>query len=87
MVSYVYVDGAGNTGSVDRVVNVMDPDTTPPVVTLNGVTPINTEYGSAYTDAGADWSDNFDGTGNTLVGSYGNTGTFASSGTVDVNTL
>ena len=24
VVSYMYVDGAGNTGSVDRVVNVVD---------------------------------------------------------------
>jgi large repetitive protein len=87
LIGYLYVDGAGNTGSIDCVVNVMDPDTTPPVVTLSGVSPVDTEYGSPYTDAGASWTDNFDGSWNTPVGSYGNTGSFAVSGTVDTSTL
>ena len=86
-ISYVYVDGAGNTWSVDRVVNVMDPDITPPSVTLSGSTPVDVEFGSIYTDLWAEWSDNFDGTGNTLVGTYGNSGSFAMSGSVDTNTL
>ena len=51
LISYLFIDGAGNTGSVDRVVNVMDPDTTPPSVTLYGSSPIDTEFGSPYTDA------------------------------------
>ena len=45
LVSYVYVDGAGNTGTVDRVVNVVEPDVTAPVVTITGVSPMDVEYG------------------------------------------
>jgi len=37
------------------------PDTTPPVITLLGSTPVDVELGSTYTDAGATASDNIDG--------------------------
>jgi len=37
------------------------PDTTLPVITLTGTTPIDVEYNSTYTDAGATASDNVDG--------------------------
>ena len=36
IIEYVYVDAAGNTGSITRTVNVIVPDFIPPVVTLNG---------------------------------------------------
>lgn len=41
--------------------------------------------GSTYTDSGATWSDAVDGTGNILVGIYGNTGSFQSTGSVNTN--
>jgi hypothetical protein len=44
---------------VTRTVHVVD--TTPPVITLSGSTPIDVEYLSTYTDAGATASDNYDG--------------------------
>lgn len=37
------------------------PDTTPPVVTLSGASIISIPQGSVYTDAGASWTDNRDG--------------------------
>ncbi len=37
------------------------PDITPPVITRLGSSPINHEYGSSYTDAGATATDNVDG--------------------------
>lgn len=36
-------------------------DTTPPVITLNGTTPVSVEFGSTYTDDGATASDDVDG--------------------------
>jgi hypothetical protein len=48
-------------------VNVIIPDAVPPVVTLSGSSSITVAYGSSYIDAGATWSDNIDGTGNTLM--------------------
>ncbi len=63
-ISYVHADTAGNTGSIDRIVNVVDtPDTTPPVVTLSGAATVNVEYGSSLVDDGATWTDNVDGSG------------------------
>ena len=60
VVSYVYVDGAGNTGSVDRVVNVVQPDVTAPVVTITGVS-LDVEYAGSFVDPGTTWTDNVDG--------------------------
>ena len=74
LIGYVYVDGAGNTGSVDRVVNVVD--TTAPILSLSGVNPVNIFSGGIFMDEGATWSDAVDGTG--VVASY-------NSGTLDVN--
>ena len=78
MVSYVYVDGAGNTGSVDRVVNVVEPDVTAPVVTITGVSPVDVEYAGSFVDPGATWTDNVDGAGS--IGAY-------NSGSINVNAL
>ncbi len=74
IVSYVYVDLAGNTGSANRTVNVVD--TTSPVVTLSGSSPVTIFSGSAFTDDGATWNDTVDGTG--VVATY-------NSGILDVN--
>lgn len=40
MLTYSFVDRAGNTGSTLRTVNI-GPDTTPPVITLSGDNPVN----------------------------------------------
>ena len=60
-VTYNVSDAAGNAAAeVSRTVNVTA-DTTPPVITLLGSTPVNIELGSTYTDAGATAADNIDG--------------------------
>ena len=60
MVTYDVSDAAGNSAiQVTRTVNVVD--TTLPVITLVGATPVNVEVGSTYTDAGATAWDNYDG--------------------------
>ncbi len=41
-------------------------DTTPPVVTLSG-SDTSVEYGTDYTELGASWTDNVDGSGDTFV--------------------
>jgi hypothetical protein len=58
-------------------------DTTPPVVTLSWSSPINIELNGTFSDPGASWTDNVDGSGNTFTGTYGSTGSFAVSGSVD----
>src|SRR5207249_5134262 len=57
-VTYNVSDNAGNAATqVTRTVNVSDTappaDTTPPVITLRGSSPVSVEIGSTYTDAGA----------------------------------
>ena len=59
------------------------PDTTAPIVTLSGSATLTVAQGSSYTDAGARWTDNFDGSGSTLTGAYSATGSFALSGSVN----
>ena len=73
-VSYVQVDAAGNTGSVDRVVNVVD--TTAPVVTLLGSGSVNVVQSGSYVEAGASWTDNVDGSGSIVVASTGSVDVF-----------
>jgi fluoride ion exporter CrcB/FEX len=88
ILSYIYADAAGNTGSVDRVVNVVEPDSVPPVVTFfTNIAVVNTEIWWGYSDDGAFWNDNIDGFWSTLMGLYGSTWSFTLSGTVDTNTL
>ena len=45
-------------------------------MTLSG-SDTSVEYGTDYTELGASWTDNIDGTGDTFVGIYGQTGSFA----------
>ncbi len=86
-VTYNVADSAGNDAAeVTRTVNVVD--TTPPVITLNGASPVTLEIHTAYTDAGATAWDNVDGniTGSILTAGNVNTnvlGTYAV--TYDVN--
>jgi len=59
-VTYNATDNAGNNATaITRTVNVVD--TTPPVITLLGNTPVTLEFGDTYSDAGATASDNLDG--------------------------
>ena len=73
IVTYDVTDSSGNPApQVTRTVNVISSgvDTTPPVITLLGVTPINIVLGSTYVDAGATAWDNVDGdiTSSIIVG-------------------
>lgn len=51
-------------------------DTTKPVITLSGSSVVSVYKNTSYTDAGATWTDNYDGSGN-----------LTASGVVDTNTL
>jgi hypothetical protein len=76
-VTYDVVDANGNAATqVVRTVDVVD--TTAPVITLVGVSPLFIEGGLSYVDAGATASDNF----------YGDlTGSIVAVSTVDTNVL
>ncbi len=54
--------------NIQMKVSYTVPDTEKPVITLTGSTPMNTKQGQAYTDQGAVWTDNIDGTGAAIVG-------------------
>ncbi|MFV9549561.1 immunoglobulin-like domain-containing protein [Algibacter sp. PT7-4] len=61
VVTYNVSDAAGNAApQVERTVNVI-PDTTAPVITLVGSSPININVGGVYTEEGATATDNIDG--------------------------
>ncbi|MDD4924772.1 MAG: DUF5011 domain-containing protein, partial [Dehalococcoidales bacterium] len=70
-VTYNVSDAAGNPAvQVARTVNVVAaPDTTPPVITLSGLNPMNINQGTAYSEPGYTATDNVDGniTGNVLL--------------------
>ena len=63
-VVYKVIDGAGNTASVMRTVNIIATpvDTVAPVITITGGTPITVSLGSVYSDQGATAMDAVDGT-------------------------
>lgn len=81
-ITYTATDSAGNIATLVRVVNVVDPtvpDTTAPVITMNGNVTESVVINSSYTDAGATALDAVDGTrtidvsgavDTTLLGSY-----------------
>lgn|GEM_PF-2207982 len=60
-------DTAGNIATPVNF-NVVVQDTTAPVINLNGTTPMDIEYGSVYTESGATWTDDVDGSGAAVVG-------------------
>ncbi len=70
---YRKIDNAGNTGSISRTVTIID--TTPPVLTLSGVTPMTIAHGSVFTDPGVTWSDIVDNTGNVSTAYSGSVNT------------
>ena len=67
-ITYKKVDMSGNRATLTRTITVVD--LTPPLVTLMGSGILTIAQGSTYTDSGASWTDNVDGTGNTLTGMY-----------------
>ncbi|MDT0557893.1 DUF5011 domain-containing protein [Ichthyenterobacterium sp. W332] len=70
VVTYNVSDAAGNAATeVTRTVNVI-PDTTAPVITLNGSATVNINVGGTYTEQGATATDNIDGdlTGSIVIG-------------------
>lgn len=82
--TYSKTNAAGKVGSTTRTVLVVAkapvPDTTAPVVTLNGASSVSLTVGGSYTEQGASWSDAVDGSGavsditgtvnTSVVGSY-----------------
>ncbi|MFA5764246.1 MAG: DUF5011 domain-containing protein, partial [archaeon] len=60
-VIYTVTDSSGNSAGAARTVNVVPPDTTAPVITMNGSNPVTLVSGMTYIDAGATAMDNFDG--------------------------
>lgn len=58
-ITYSATDGAGNTATATRTVTVRD--TTPPLLTLNGVDEVVVECHASYSDAGATATDSCNG--------------------------
>lgn len=74
----VQTDGTiGITATMTIQVGAGSPDTTKPVITLTGASVVTLSQGAAYTELGATWTDNVDGSGAAVVGGA----------TVNVNTL
>ncbi len=74
--TYRYTDMAGNaSNSINRTVTIVD--STPPVVTLVGSGTLTIERASTYTDSGATWTDNAEGSGSLILAN--------ASGSVNVN--
>ncbi len=59
------------------------PDVTLPVVTLIGSASMIITQSGVYTELGASWTDDRDGSGYTLSGIYNDPGSFQSSGSVN----
>lgn len=61
ILTYSYTDIAGNYGSADRIIHIVD--TIAPILTLIGTGVTDQELDLPLTDSGATWTDNYDGTG------------------------
>ncbi len=71
--TFDFSDLAGNTGST--LATVANIDTTPPVVTLSGSATLTLVQGALYTEDGASWTDNVDGSGDILSPNSGSVNT------------
>jgi len=72
--TYRYTDAAGNAADpITRTVTVVPLDTQNPVITLTGDAVLTVEAGAAFTDPGATFSDNLDGTGAAIASGSVNT--------------
>jgi hypothetical protein len=74
---YVYYNATDNAGNqaVEQTRTIRVVDTTGPVVILSGANPQIIQVHGSFVDLGADWSDNYDGSGHIT----------ATSGSVNVN--
>jgi hypothetical protein len=70
IITYNVVDNSGNTASEIIRTVIVAPDTTLPIITLNGASTINLTIGASYVELGASATDNFDGnlTGSIIIG-------------------
>ncbi len=65
------ISDTNNATAIDAtpfVITVPGPDTEKPVVTLTGPATVNLDEGDTYTEQGATWTDNVDGSGAATVG-------------------
>lgn len=77
--TYRYTDAAGNAADpVTRTVTVVPLDTEAPVITLTGESILTVQAGSTFTDPGATFSDNLDGTGAAIATGSVNTSALGS---------
>jgi len=61
VLTYTATDKAGNSATVQRTVTVVAPDTTKPVITLNGASTVYLPHNSTYKELGATAVDTKDG--------------------------
>ncbi len=74
VLNYTHIDIAGNTGNtVTRTVTVADQIA--PVVTLSGAATLTLIQNDPYTELGASWTDNMDGSGDILIATSGSVNT------------
>ena len=62
LITYLVTDSSGNSSSVTRLISITLPDTTPPVITLNGASSIRLLLNDTYVEEGATATDNLDPT-------------------------
>ncbi len=87
-VTYDVADSSGNTAHAERIVTVIDTEV--PIITMNGISPVDVPINTAYVDAGATALDNADGdiTANIVPNSNVNTTTLGNySVTYDVSDI
>ena len=84
-VTYTVNDASNNTSSIARTITI-NPDTTAPVITLNGQSSITLSVGDTYSEAGATANDNVDGNLTNNIVITGSVDT-SSPGTYTVHTL
>jgi len=60
IITYSATDSAGNTTTIERIINV-EADTRAPVITMTGESPTEVYLGDKYTEAGANALDDVDG--------------------------
>jgi surface protein len=60
IITYTATDAAGNSSSITRTIEVLSPDTTAPVITLNGSATVQIIVNTAYIEQGATATDDRD---------------------------
>ena len=62
VITYTATDASGNTISITRTIHVLEPDITPPVISLIGLATLSINEGGFYVEYGATATDERDGT-------------------------